>query len=134
MTQDATGITTDGRMAVCLSEIDGFEYVTARMPTPDECRDYKLCGDAPVLVMRRRGREQLYAADMVKLTVDSGLPPDPDAVRDAARYVFKCVLEDLDNVRATIADLASAREAQKIIRLADECRQERTAELIAAGT
>jgi hypothetical protein len=123
MTQEAI------RGDICLSEIDGLESVIARMPTVDECRYYGLSADAPVLIMRRRGREQLYAADMVRLTVDAGPPPAPDAAREAARYVVGHILEDLDHVRAKLADLADATEAppQEIIRLADEYRRERAA-------
>jgi hypothetical protein len=120
----------EGRFPLCLNDIDGFESVIARMPTPEESRDNGLGADAPVLVMRRRGgKEQIYAAGMVRLTIDTGPAPAPSAARDAARYVLGQILEDLDNVRAMIAQLCRGVElpSREIIRLADEYRQQRAA-------
>ena len=65
----------------------------------------------PVLVVRRRGRDQLYPVDMVALTAEPAPPPAVDAVREAAEYVLAVILEDLDNVRARIAELWTAAEA-----------------------
>lgn len=122
----------EGRFPLCLNDIDGFESVIARMPTPEECQDNGLPADAPVLVMRRHGgKEQIYAAGMVRLTIDTSPAPTASAARDAARYVAEQILEDLDNVRAMIADLCRATESpsREIIRLADEYRQQRAAQI-----
>lgn len=121
-------IATDDRFPLCLNDIDGFESLIARMPTPEECQDNRLPAHAPVLVMRRRGgKEQIYAAGMVRLTIDTSPAPAPSAARDAARYVAEQILEDLDNVRAMVADLCRAAESpsREIIRLADEYREHR---------
>jgi hypothetical protein len=116
----------EDRFPLCLNDIDGFESLIARMPTPEECRDNGLPADAPVLVMRRGGGEQVYPADMVRLT-----SPAPSAARDAACYVAGQIIEDLDNVRAKIAVLCHAVESpsNEIIRLADEYRQQRAAQI-----
>jgi hypothetical protein len=122
----------EGRLPLCLSDIDGFESMIARMPTSEECRDNGLSADAPVLIMRRRGGNKLiYAASTVRLTIDTSPAPAPSAVRDAARYVVEQILEDLDNVRVMIADLCHAAESpsREIVRLADEYRQQRAAQI-----
>jgi hypothetical protein len=119
------------RFPLCLNHINGFESMIARMPTPEECQDNGLPTDAPVLVMRRRGgQEQIYAAGMVRLTIDTNPAVAPSAARDAAHYVVEQVLEDLDDVRAMIADLCHATESppREIIRLADEYRRQRTSQ------
>jgi hypothetical protein len=79
------------------------------MPTAGGYEIRGFCADVPLLVVRRRGWEQLYPADMVTLTAESAPPPAVDAVREAAEYVLAVILEDLDNVRARIAELWTAR-------------------------
>ena len=75
------------------------------MPTAGECQTHGFRADVPVLVVRRRGREQRYPADMVTMTAEPAPPLAVDAVREAAEYVLAVILEDLDNVRARIAEL-----------------------------
>lgn len=129
MTEELTA--AQDRFSLCLNHINGFESMIARMPTSDECQDNGLPTDAPVLIMRRHGgKEQIYAANMVRLTIDTSPAPAPSAARNAARYVVEQILEDLDNVRAMIADLCHAAESPsgEIVRLADEYRQQRTSQ------
>jgi hypothetical protein len=75
------------------------------MPTAGECETHGFRANVPVLVARRRGRDQLYPADMVTLTAEPTPPPTMDAVREAAEYVLAVIPDDLDNVRARIAEL-----------------------------
>jgi hypothetical protein len=105
------------------------------MPTAGECRDHGLPGNSPVLILRRRGQEQLYPADLIRLTIGSGPPPGPDAARDAAGYAARNILEDLDNVRAKLADLARAVQSPppEIVRLAAEYSQDRADEFSRTG-
>lgn len=114
------------RLPLCLSDINGFESMIARMPTPEERQRDGIAADAPVLVMRRGGKEQIYPAALVVLTIDTSPPAAPSPVRDAACYVIGEILEDLDNVRAKITDLYHAAQSppSEIVRLADECRQQ----------
>ena len=83
--------------------------MTAQMPTAGERETHGFRADVSVLVVRRRGRDQLYPADMVTMTAEPAPPPAVDAVREAAEYVLAVILEDLDNVRARIAELWTAR-------------------------
>ena len=85
--------------------------MTAQMPTAGERETHGFRADVPVLVVRRRGREQRYPADMVTMTAEPAPPLAVDAVREAAEYVLAVLLEDLDNVRARIAELWTAAEA-----------------------
>jgi hypothetical protein len=52
------------------------------MPTTGEYESHGFRAGVPVLVVRRRGRDQLYPADMVTLTAESAPPPAVDAVQD----------------------------------------------------
>ncbi len=118
----------ESKLSLCLSEIDGFESIIARMPTSEECRDSGLCADAPVLVMRRRGgHEQLYRADQVTLTIDSGPPSAAWDLHDAARYVLECICEDLENIICDAArlDASMSGPPRNLIKIADEFRQRR---------
>lgn len=132
MTQELTA--ADGRFSLCLNDIDGFESMIARMPAPEECQDAGLSADVPLLVMRRRGgHEQLYRADLVTLTIDQEPPPAAWDVRDAARYVLGCILEDLSNVLSDVAMLHAAMSGppRGMVKLADEFRQRRAREISA---
>jgi hypothetical protein len=115
-------------IALCLSDIDGFESIIARMPTPEECRDQEFSPDLPVLVMRLRGgRNQVYRADLVALTISSDPPPTPDTVHDAARYILRSICEDLDNALADLSRLDEAVSAspRKVVTMAAEVRRRR---------
>jgi hypothetical protein len=116
----------DDRLPLCLNDIDGFESIIARMPTPEECQNAGLSAETPVLVMRRRGgHDQLYSADQVTLTIDPGPRPAVWDLHDAARYVLGCISEDLGNVLSEVArlDAAMSGPARHLVKIADEFRQ-----------
>ena len=135
MTQTAPGPGTDGRTALCLSDIDGLDSVIARMPTLDECRDYQLPGDVPVLIFRRRdGSESIGRADQIRLTVAPQTQPNTNEATVAAMSVLGRILEDLDNVRGDMLALRGAADSpRKVVQLAAELRQSREDEFRCAG-
>lgn len=95
------------RMPLCLSDIDDFEALTARMPTEVERREQGITDEGvPVLVMRRAGREQVYRADLITVTVDTSPVPDPGEVIDATRRMLEYAVEALGNVQYDLGELA----------------------------
>lgn len=114
--------TVDQVMSLCLSDIEGFESVTARMPTPEERRELRIAANVPVLVMQRHGRKQFYPADLVTLTIDSTPPPAAWDVHDAVRYVLGCIVEDLQSVLSDVERLNDAMTGpqRNLVKLAAE--------------
>lgn len=122
-------------ITLCLTDIDGFESLNVRMPTPDERRELGIGAAVPVLVIRRRGgKKQLTPADLVTVTIDSGPPPAEREVRDAARYVLGCIVEDLGNVLSDMTQLNAALSGppSKLAKIAAELQQRRDDEFFCA--
>lgn len=125
-------------LTIRLTDIDGFERITARMPTEHECRRGYPAG-VPVVVMRKHGLadELVYRADLTEFTIDNSPPPDPDGTRAAASHAIGHVTEQLRNYTDDLAHLAVAlRQSPRSVvelgqRLHDEQRrQERSLALL----
>jgi hypothetical protein len=108
--------------------IDHAASVMVRMPTPEECAAGYPPG-APVLVVSDGVRDKVFPCSVTVMFDDPHGQPEPDAVRDAARYVLGVICEELSLVRARAADLADAfrRSPCSVVHLADEVREEREA-------
>lgn len=100
-------MTASRTVILCLSDIEDFESLTARMPTADECTAIPgLSAEVPVLVMRRAGRDQLYPAELITVTLDTTPAPDPDGMRETVRAVLHHVAEDISNSAEDLTWLA----------------------------
>jgi hypothetical protein len=111
---------------VCLTDLDHFESLTARMPTEDECaRGYP--AGVPVIVVRKGARagEMAYRSDLTEFTIDTTPAPDPEGTREAIRSVLHHVMEDMGNNLDTLFRLASAtgRTNRDVLRVAAEREQ-----------
>jgi len=131
MNQENTGAPTAIKGALCLNDLDGVEMISARMPTPEECRDNGLAADVPVLVLRFRRGEQVYPADRIVFMVDQVPPPAPEAVHRDAQYVIHHILEDLQNAGGLLSEFGSLimDSPRKITEFAGELRQQRADEV-----
>jgi hypothetical protein len=116
---------------ICLTDIDYFEKITARMPTDTEL-EKGWPANVPVLVMHKGGLagDMAYRADLTEFTIDTTPAPDPEGTREDIRSVLYHVMEDLWNSLDDLGLLARAtgRTSRDIARLARERRQWRTDE------
>lgn len=111
---------------ICLTDLDYFDHLTARMPTEAECaRGYP--ADVPVIVVHKGGLagELAYRADLTEITIDNTPAPDPEGTREAIRSVIHHVMEDMWNSLDDLGLLARAtgRTNRDVLRLATERRQ-----------
>lgn len=129
-----TGPADHQTMTMCLSDIEGFESLYARMPTPEERRELNIRPAVPVLVVRRHGEEQLYRADQTTLTIDPGPPPTTNEVHDATSYLLGCILEEIENILSDVAffNAAMSRSPRNLVKIAAEFRQRREDEFFCA--
>jgi class 3 adenylate cyclase len=113
-------------ICICLSDIEGFESMIARMPTQKERGQLRIAANVPVLVMQRHGgHKQLFRADGVTLTIDSTPPPAAWDVHDAVRYVLDCILEDLASVLSDMEWLNAAMTGpqRNLVKIAAEFQE-----------